>query len=287
MVYTYNDKFGDGKTAEAVSDNSVEERTLANAAPEFGDIDDIEVDENEGGVIGEIAATDDDNDDLVYSLADAVDTGDGDANDNGRFDITASGDLSLTEELDFEGTVTGGADASNIMDDTDDGEHPYTVVVVATDPSGATGEGTVTVILKDVNEAPVFTAFAETAPLVNPATVYIDEGDTLNLRAVKAAESSQPITLTATDDDGEEDTVTFTVEGSDDFSVNGTTLATTFTAADFEDTPSYSITIVAISTRGTGDDEVKMYATLAVTVEVVDRGRRWYGELHAEGASGW
>ena len=77
------------------------------------------------------------------------------------------------------------------------------------------------------------------------------------------------------------------VEGSDDFSVNGTTLATTFTAADFEDTPSYSITIVAISTRGTGDDEVKMYATLAVTVEVVDRGRRWYGELHAEGASGW
>ena len=36
-VYTYNDRHGDGKTAEVVSDNPVEERTVANAAPVFGD----------------------------------------------------------------------------------------------------------------------------------------------------------------------------------------------------------------------------------------------------------
>ena len=159
VVYTYNDKFGDGKTAEAVSDNPVEERTVSNAAPDFGTIDDIEVSENVDGVIGEIAATDDDNDDLLYSLADAVDTG-ADANDNDRFSISSSGELSLSAELDFEQTESGEDDASNIPDDTPaDDEHPYTVVVVATDPSGATGEGTVMVVLKDVNEAPEFTAF--------------------------------------------------------------------------------------------------------------------------------
>ena len=35
VVYTYNDKFGDGKTAEAVSDMPVEAKTLANARPKF------------------------------------------------------------------------------------------------------------------------------------------------------------------------------------------------------------------------------------------------------------
>ena len=47
--------------------------------------------------------------------------------------------------------------------------------------------------------------------------------------------------------------------------------AATFTEADFEDTPSYSITIIAASTRGNAPDEVKMYAALAVTVKVVDQ----------------
>ena len=40
VVYTYNDRHGDGKTAEDVSDNPVEARTVSNSAPDFGDIDD-------------------------------------------------------------------------------------------------------------------------------------------------------------------------------------------------------------------------------------------------------
>ena len=34
---TYTDKFGSGKTASVVSDEAVEDRTLANAAPSFAD----------------------------------------------------------------------------------------------------------------------------------------------------------------------------------------------------------------------------------------------------------
>ena len=33
---------------------------------------------------------------------------------------------------------------------------PYTVMIKATDPSGAVGQGNVTVNLKDVNESPAF-----------------------------------------------------------------------------------------------------------------------------------
>ena len=181
--------------------------------------------------------------------------------------------MSLSAELDFEQTGSNEDDASNIQDDTADDEHPYTVVVVATDPSGATGEGTVIVILKDVNEAPEFTAFDEdNAPLTNPATVYINEGDALLLRADEDGTQEETIAIAATDDDGDADTISYTVEGSDKFTVNASDeLETSLTSADFEDTPSYSITVIATSTRGTGtDDEVKMYAALAVTVTVVD-----------------
>ena len=52
----------------------------------------------------------------------------------------------------------------------DDGKIPYTVTIRATDPSGATGEKDVTVILKDVNEAPEFSTGSK-----NQATLYIDE----------------------------------------------------------------------------------------------------------------
>ena len=46
-------------------------------------------------------------------------------------------------------------------------------------------------------------------------------------------------------------------------------------APDFEDTSEYSITIIATSTRGAGTVDgaaVNMYASLPVTVKVVDAG---------------
>ena len=109
--------------------------------------------------------------------------------------------------------------------------------------------------------------------------MYINEGEplTFNCARMRMRPVVQTITIAATDDDNNGsnghavDTVTFMVEGSDDFDVNASTLATSLTSADFEDTPSYSITVIATSTRGAGTDEVKMYAALAVTVKVVDR----------------
>ena len=258
VVYTYNDGFGDGKTAEDVSDNPVEKRTVANAAPDFGDIDPIEVNENTDGVIGEISATDADNDDLVYSLADPVETGDG-ANDNDRFSISADGELKLSAELDYEETGSGEDDESNTDDATTTDIVEYTVAVVAEDPSGAKGEGTVIVQLKNVNEPPVFTAFVDTTPATNPATVYINETNaTVTDVALRVDDAAGPvqrstITVVATDDDNSDtavDTIAYTVEGSDDFTATGGTLATSLTAPDFEDTPSYSINVIATSTRG-------------------------------------
>ena len=41
VVYTYNDHFGDDKTAEAVSDYPVEVKTLANTRPKFTDKDSV------------------------------------------------------------------------------------------------------------------------------------------------------------------------------------------------------------------------------------------------------
>ena len=59
---SYTDQHGD-QTAEGVTENPVEARTVANASPDFPSmIDPIEVDENVAGNIGDpIAATDDDN----------------------------------------------------------------------------------------------------------------------------------------------------------------------------------------------------------------------------------
>ena len=64
-------------------------------------------------------------------------------------------------------------DTNREVDDTDDGKIPYTVKIRATDPSGAFGEKEVTVILKDVNEAPEFNSGSK-----KQATLYIDENAT-------------------------------------------------------------------------------------------------------------
>ena len=82
---TYEDKFGTGKTASAVTENSVEDRTRANAAPSFSSLDETTGDDAEtpnvivvtrdvdegvkGANVGKpIAASDTDNDVLLYTI---------------------------------------------------------------------------------------------------------------------------------------------------------------------------------------------------------------------------
>ena len=82
---TYTDSFGSAKTASVVSENPVEPRTLANARPSFEDHEDSDetadriqiarsVDENaEDAQVGRPVTATDDDDVLLYSLADPVD----------------------------------------------------------------------------------------------------------------------------------------------------------------------------------------------------------------------
>ena len=79
---TYADIFGAGKSEFAVSENRVEARTLANAAPSFADQDEetdagVQVNRSmdeetaEGVSVGKpVSATDADGDDLLYTLED-------------------------------------------------------------------------------------------------------------------------------------------------------------------------------------------------------------------------
>ena len=109
---SYTDSFGSGKSASAVTENAVEARTVANAAPSFKDQDDNDpqneqtpagiqinrtVNENAeaGSPIGKpVSATDADNDVLIYALS---------GTDAARFDIDpATGQIKVKQALDYE-----------------------------------------------------------------------------------------------------------------------------------------------------------------------------------------
>ena len=281
---TYEDSFGE-KTISGVTDNAVEEETLSNAAPKYGAIDAIEVDENVDGVLGDpILPTDADGDEMQLAL-------DGIIGDNSLFSYNSSGQLSLKDGLNYETQVARGDKTAIATDDADDrpeGAIEYSVMIKATDPSDAVGKVTVMVYLMDVNEAPKFAdADANDGP-ANQKTLYIDENDEPNLRTTEGApDSAQTITYSAMDQDGDADTVVISIEGADAkyFTIDDGTLAAvgadpatgkSTLEADYEDKKKYSITVVA--TSGTDDttpppeggNRGKMYATLGLTITVVD-----------------
>ena len=275
---TYTDSFGE-QTVSGVTDNKVEERTLANAAPSFKDDIVVEANENMSGAFGDpVTASDGDDDVLLYSKGTLFDT-DGTtelANDNALFNVArTTGQLSIINEdgFDFENPEPAGR-ATNPADSDDgipDGALIYTVVITATDPSGATDTEAVTVAVKNVNEAPEFQA-----PSSEQKTLYVIENvDTPALRQGEADDSTAAIDYVAADEDTLDDTVTLTLEGAgddeDSFTLTGGTLglATGF-AADFEGQPSYSLTIVAAGSDADDDDRGTLYARLEVTVKVVD-----------------
>ena len=284
---TYVDVHGD-QSVSGVTDNPVEARTLANAAPEFDEdeIDAITVPENKTGNIGEpIVATDKDNDELLYDVD--TESTDGAPNDNELFSVDSNGQLSLKGEdgLDFEASTKTA---------NDDGLKPYTVVLRATDPSRASARVTVTVLLRNENEAPEFAMASE-----DQKTLYIAEdgataaegpGIATSATAATTATAAASFSYVATDPDGTtlDDAPTFTLEGDDkdSFAITSGGELTTLQAddtttpdteglkANFEDKSSYSITIVAQSTDAaptTDPDRGTKYTRLDVTVKVVDR----------------
>ena len=164
----YTDKHGSGKTAAVVSENTVEGRTLANARPSFDDHEDSNeteegiqiarmVDENvKGAAVGKPISAKDDDDVLVYSLADGSTDATDTATDN-SIDETAlynidsrTGQITTKVELD-----------ANAAEDTDANEVIHTVSVTVVDPSTAAATVTVVITVNNVNDAP---AFGEDAP---------------------------------------------------------------------------------------------------------------------------
>ena len=154
---SYDDGEGGGKSAQAISANAVEVAPVVNEAPEFPSSETGMRSADENTIAGEnigapVAATDDDNDTLTYSL---------DVTSLATFDIVATtGQLQTKAALDYEtGTIS------------------YTVTVTAVDPSGADDTITVTITVNNVDEAGTVT-LSSTQPVEEiRLTASLDDPD--------------------------------------------------------------------------------------------------------------
>ena len=279
----YTDSFGSGKTASVVSENKVEERTLANARPSFADHEDSDddatngiqiardVDEGiEGAQVGKPITAKDDDTALLYSLELANNPDTADVDESKLFGINPrTGQITTKMKLD-----------SN--DGTGD-TVTYTVEVTASDPSGADESVDVVITVNDVNDAPVF-----------PDANSPSQGN--NLRAIEVAENVTDLDLStynATDaDEGDDVTgtadLTYIVDGADKdaFTIadgtDGTTLGqlTLKKSPNYETKSSYSITVMA------EDDEFAV-GKVDVKVTVTNADDPGCSGLQCEGAAGW
>ena len=120
-----------------------------------------------GAQVGKpITAKDDDTASLLYSLelADDTDTGDVDESKLKLFGInTRTGQITTNEKLDSDD-----ADSDATTNRT------YTVMVTATDPSGADETVDVVITVNDVNDAPMFDTEGDDAA---PKTLWVNENE--------------------------------------------------------------------------------------------------------------
>ena len=282
---TYSDRFGAGKTASAVSANRVEPKTTSNAAPSFDGQDDDEstpyidlarsVPENtaEGMPIGEpVAATDADDDVLVYELLDTPDMEDDDGRP--RFTIDSlTGQIRVAEVLGADAGETADKDSRSltggpalpddeIADEANNSK--YVLRVMVSDPSTASATVNVVVTITEVNEPPLFREDAPTMLRVrenaDPLVITIGDGDT----------GVPPNTYVATDQDSGDTCCTYSLSGADRNALsvgsNGVLSFKPGHKPDFENQSSYAITVTA--TSGTGSR--RLSSKLDVTIEVVN-----------------
>ena len=234
---TYTDRHGEGKTASGVSENAVESKTVANAAPSFkhqdetgptidddpdgdqGIQDDIivnrKVDEKvKGANVGKpVAARDADGDILLYELIDG-DTG------------TAP---TLTEikawyKIDARtGQISTKVDTLASDNDGDsDTNVKHVIGVKATDPSSASTEQPVTITITDVNDAPMFLDYDgdTTGRQSPPKTLWVTEITGTAGTGVNTDKTLR--TKDSLDDTDNLDAATYTVEDADQSDTAGT-----------------------------------------------------------------
>ena len=252
---TYDDSFGNGKTAQGVSVNKVRAApTTADADSEFPPTNARDVAENSpaGTNVGDpVKATDSADDVLTYSLTGA---------NSGGFQINPA-----------TGQITVGPRTILDADDT----VRYTVMVRATE-AGAVEDGTVArtadpsatveITVTDVNEAPMVT---RGATMLEKAE---DDADILTVDAGILTVS----TYTALDPE-DSAVVAWSLQGADagKFSIVSTTGVLTFNDAPNYEMPAdagrnnvYNVTVVA--TDAGVDGKNKMTATRAVTIKVTN-----------------
>ena len=256
---TYTDLHDSGKMASGVTARAVELRTTANAAPVFTDEDDATegiqvaraVDEGvKSANVGDpITAKDGDGDELVYTID------------------PASADYAINE-------VTGQVTTKTKRDSDDDGDDATNVTetftVKVTDPSGASGEATVTVTINDVNDNPAFSTAADDLEKelwltegTDPPALYTDAtaATTLPADSYVADDADAGDGTSGTDAD-----IKYAVEGADggSFAISAAGVLTvkgTHTP-NYESKSSYSITVVA------RDDETPIPGEVSVAVKV-------------------
>ncbi len=264
---TYTDEFGSGKTASGVTANRVEARTLANTQPSFADQDDRfddpttdavendgiqvnrDVDENTpaGVNIGKpVSASDADSDVLIYTLG---------GDDVAMFSInSATGQIKTKTALDSDD------------DNNDETDETHSVMVTATDPSGAPRSQPVTITVNDINEAPDFDDDA-------PALLRVVENGVAILIGETGTDGVVAATYNVTDEDSDDTQFTYAVEGADrkvlEFAAGGALEFVTGHMVNYEKKSSYSITIVGNSTA-TDDADRRLTSRLNVTINVVD-----------------
>ena len=231
--YTVTVGVSDGTAADSIA--VTVNLTDVNDAPTFseGDSATRSLPENSGtsvNVGAAVAATDQDNDTLTYTLSgtDAV-----------SFEIVAS-----------SGQLTTKSGVSYDLET----KASYTVTVTATDPDNAADTIAVTVSLTDVNDAPTFTEGDSAV-----RSVPENSGASVNVGAA----------VSATDQDrNPADTLTYTLSGDDaaSFDINATTGQLTTKSGvsyDLETKASYTVTVTATDPDSAAD-------SIAVTVNLTD-----------------
>ncbi len=209
-----------------------------NTAPSFSDssfsyrISDIE-NASVGDSIGDpVTASDTDDDTLSYSVG---------GDDAALFDIdSSSGQLKITQSL------------------IDHSSSAYSIKVIATDPDNATAEISGTIFVTRV-----------TRQLANNPPIF-DDGESITLSVAENTASGENIgdPVAATDDDTD-DTLTYTLEGTDaaSFSIVSTSgQLQTSAALDYETKNSYSVTVKVTDDSGASNNS----DTIAVTINVTD-----------------
>ena len=198
-----------------------------------------------GEPVGEpVAATDEENDTLTYSLG---------GTDAASFDFdTSTGQIKVKDALDYESGTTSYSVTVSVHDGKDINDNADTTVDASID---------VTINVTDVNEGP---AFADDAP----ATLTVAENTATDTDITDGL-------FTATDP--ENDTpLTYSLAGTDAASFDidtGTGQLKTKAALDFEDKSSYSVTIQVTDGKaadGTAETTATIDDTHDVTITVTD-----------------